>query len=310
GESLQLMFQQIQIQSPRLKASYQQPFLFGTPFGMDLMFEGFKKDSSFLNIRYQLGMDYAFGGNRSGKLFFQQFISNTDYIDTLLVMRTRRLPEQIDQTTTSLGGDYEWWNTDYRFNPRKGFDIKIQAMAGVRNIRTNNKITTLKGSGNTAFDYASLYDSVQLRTYTFRLKGQAANYIKTGRQTTLKTSLSGAWIQSPTLFRNELFQIGGFQLLRGFDDESIFASAYMVMTAEYRLLTGQNSYLYTFWDGSWVRNQSQLSNSTSGFWGTGLGATLDTKAGIFNVAFAVGKREELPINLRQMKIHFGYLNFF
>jgi outer membrane protein assembly factor BamA len=310
GESLQLMFQQIQIQSPRLKASYQQPFLFGSPFGMDLMFEGFKKDSSFLNIRYQLGMDYAFGGNRSGKLFFQQFITNTDYIDTLQVIRTRRLPEQIDQTTTSLGGDYEWWNTDYRFNPRKGFDIKIQAMAGVRNIRTNNKITTLKGSGNTAFDYASLYDSVQLRAYTFRLKGQAAYYIKTGRQTTLKTSLSGAWIQSPTLFRNELFQIGGFQLLRGFDDESIFASAYMVMTAEYRLLTGQNSYLYTFWDGSWVRNQSQLSNSTSGFWGTGLGATLDTKAGIFNVAFAVGKREELPINLRQMKIHFGYLNFF
>lgn len=310
GESLQLMFQQIQIQSPRLKASYQQPFLFGSPFGMDLMFEGFKKDSSFLNIRYQLGMDYAFGGNRSGKLFFQQFISNTDYIDTLQVMRTRRLPEQIDQTTTSLGGDYEWWNTDYRFNPRKGFDIKVQAMAGVRNIRTNNKITTLKGSGNTAYDYASLYDSVQLRAYTFRLKGQAAYYVRTGRQTTLKTSLSGAWIQSPNLFRNELFQIGGFQLLRGFDDESIFASAYMVMTAEYRLLTGQNSYLYTFWDGSWVRNQSQFSNSTSGFWGTGLGATLDTKAGIFNVAFAVGKREDLPLNLRQMKIHFGYLNFF
>jgi outer membrane protein assembly factor BamA len=310
GESLQLMFQQIQIQSPRLKASYQQPFLFGTPFGMDLMFEGFKKDSSFLNIRYQLGMDYAFGGNRSGKLFFQQFISNTDYIDTLLVMRTRRLPEQIDQTTTSLGGDYEWWNTDYRFNPRKGFDIKLQAMAGVRNIRKNNKVTTLKGSGNTAFDYASLYDSVQLRAYTFKLKGQAAYYIKTGRQTTLKTSLSGAWIQSPTLFRNELFQIGGFQLLRGFDDESIFASAYMVMTAEYRLLTGQNSYLYTFWDGSWVRNQSQFSNSSSGFWGAGLGATLDTKAGIFNVAFAVGKRESVPVNLRQMKIHFGYLNFF
>jgi hemolysin activation/secretion protein len=84
----------------------------------------------------------------------------------------------------------------------------------------------------------------------------------------------------------------------------------MVLTAEYRLLTGQNSYLYTFWDGSWVRNQSQFSNNTSLFWGAGMGATLDTKAGIFNVAFAVGKREDVPINFRQIKIHFGYLNFF
>jgi hemolysin activation/secretion protein len=149
-----------------------------------------------------------------------------------------------------------------------------------------------------------------LNAYTFRLRGTVAKYFKTGRQTALKTALSGAWVQSPVLFRNELFQLGGFQLLRGFDDESFFASAYAVLTTEYRVLTGQNSYLYAFFDGGWVRNQSRNVNVTNILWGTGLGATIDTKAGIFNVAFAVGKREELPVNLRQLKIHFGYLNFF
>ncbi|MFN9711076.1 MAG: ShlB/FhaC/HecB family hemolysin secretion/activation protein, partial [Bacteroidota bacterium] len=133
---------------------------------------------------------------------------------------------------------------------------------------------------------------------------------KTGRQTVLKTSLNGGWVQSPALFRNELFQLGGFQLLRGFDDESFFASAYAVLTTEYRVLTGQNSFLYGFWDGGWVRNQSRFANTSNLLWGLGLGATIDTRAGIFNVAFAVGKREELPVNLRQLKIHFGYLNFF
>jgi hemolysin activation/secretion protein len=137
-----------------------------------------------------------------------------------------------------------------------------------------------------------------------------AKYFKTGRQTTLKTALNGGWVQSPTLFRNELFQLGGFQLLRGFDDERFFASSYLVLTTEYRLLTGQNSFLYAFWDGARIWNRSQLANTAGWFWGTGFGVTFDTRAGLFNVAFAVGKEEELPVNLRQMKIHFGYLSFF
>jgi outer membrane protein assembly factor BamA len=310
GESIQLMFQQIQIQSPRLKLSYQQPFLFGSPFGVDVLFEGFKKDSSFLNIQYQLGATYAFGGNRNGKVFFQQFITSLDYIDTAAIKRIKRLPEQIDQITTSIGVDYEWWNTDYRFNPRSGFDVKVQGTAGLRRIRKNNTITSLKNPLSANGNYGNLYDSLTLNAYSFRLRGTIAKYFKTGRQTVLKTSMSGGWVQSPGLFRNELFQLGGFQLLRGFDDESFFASAYTVITAEYRVLTGQNSFLYAFFDGGWVRNQSRFANTANLLWGTGLGATVDTKAGIFNVAFAIGKREDLPLNLRQLKIHFGYLNFF
>jgi hemolysin activation/secretion protein len=107
-----------------------------------------------------------------------------------------------------------------------------------------------------------------------------------------------------------LFQIGGFRLLRGFDEESIFASAYAVATMEYRLLIGLNSYLYAFTDGGWVRNKSQVANTTNNFIGAGLGMAIETKAGIFNITFAAGKRNDVPLNLRQSKIHFGYVNFF
>ena len=310
GESIAFMFQQIQIQSPRMKLAYQQPFLFGSAFGTELLFEGFKKDSSFLNIQYQIGAAYAFGGNKNGKVFFQQFITTLDYIDTFAIKRNNRLPEQIDQITSSIGVDYEWWNSDYRFNPRKGLDIKLQAMAGERRIRKNNTITSLRNNQSPTKNYSYLYDSIDLRAYTFRLRATVANYIKTGKITVVKTGLHGAWVQSPTLFRNELFQIGGFQTLRGFDDESFFASAYAIFTAEYRVLTGQNSYLYAFWDGGWVQNKSSFANTDDLLWGTGLGAIIDSKAGMFNIAFALGKREDLPMNFRQLKIHFGYLNFF
>lgn len=310
GEALQIVFQQIQVQSPRLQLSYQQPYLFGSPFGAEFSFDGFKKDTSFLNIRLQLGMQYAFGSNRMGKVFLQQFLSNIDYVDTAAVRITRRLPDQIDQTTTSMGLDYEWWNTDYRRNPRTGFDLRFTGAAGIRRIRPNNSITQIKNPADPGFDYASLYDSLQLRATAVRLQAQIARFWKTGRQTTLKTALQAGLVQSPVLFRNELFQLGGFRLLRGFDDESIFASAYTVVTMEYRLLTGLNSFLYSFVDAGWVRNQSQFANSLHQFTGAGLGMAFETKAGIFNVAFAAGKRNDLPLNLRQSKIHFGYFNLF
>lgn len=310
GESLVILFQQIQVKSPRLQLSYQQPFLFGTGFGADFSFDGFRKDSSFLNIRLQVGAQYSFGGNRSGKIFFQQFLTNLDLIDTAAIRITKRLPDQVDQTTTNMGVDYEWWNTDYRFNPRTGTELRLTGSAGIRRIRINNTITSVKNPAEPGFNYTSLYDSVKTRAYTFRLKGSAARYFKTGRQTTLKTAMHAAWVQSPALFRNELFQLGGFQLMRGFDDESIFASAYVVATMEYRLLIGLNSYLYAFTDAGWVQNRSQNTRSSNLFNGAGLGIAFETKGGIFNVAFAAGKRNDVPLNLRQSKIHFGYLNFF
>jgi outer membrane protein assembly factor BamA len=258
----------------------------------------------------QFGVQYAFGGNRSGKIFYQQFISNLLNVDTIAIRNSKRLPDQVDQTTSNIGLEYEWFTTDYRFNPRKGFDFKITGSAGIRRIRPNNNIAQLKDPANPGFDYQSLYDSVGLRAYTFRLKLNGAKYFKTGKQTAFKTAFNGGFIQSPRIFRNELYQLGGFKMLRGFDEESIFASAYAVLTAEYRILTGLNSFIYAFTDGGWVRNNSQFANSSNLFIGSGLGLAFETKAGIFNVAFAAGKRNDLPMNLRQSKIHFGYVNFF
>jgi outer membrane protein assembly factor BamA len=310
GEALTVLFQQIQVQSPRLQMGYLQPFLFGSSFGVDVSFDGFKKDSSFLNINLQLGVQYAFGGNRSGKVFYQRSISNLLNVDTNAIRNSKRLPDQIDQTTSNIGLEYEWFTTDYRFNPRKGFDMKITGSAGIRRIKPNNNITSLKDPNNSGFNYQSLYDTVGTKAYTFRIKGNVAHYLKAGKNAAFKTAVNAGFIQSPRIFRNELYQLGGFRLLRGFDEESIFASAYAVLTLEYRILIGLNSYIYAFADGGLVRNSSQFANTSNTLIGSGLGMAFETKAGIFNIAFAAGKRDDSPLNLRQSKIHFGYVNFF
>ena len=48
----------------------------------------------------------------------------------------------------------------------------------------------------------------------------------------------------------------------------------------------------------------------SSFLGTGLGMAFETKAGIFNITYAVGKRDGDKFNFRQSKIHLGYVNYF
>ena len=82
-----------------------------------------------------------------------------------------------------------------------------------------------------------------------------------------------------------------------------------MLSLEYRLLTGPSSFLYVFTDAGHIQNQT-LSRKFKTFLGTGLGTAFETKAGMFNVAFAVGGGGGISMNLRQSKIHLGYINRF
>ncbi|MBO9200255.1 MULTISPECIES: BamA/TamA family outer membrane protein [Niastella] len=310
GETIGLNWQQLQVKSPRLDLVFQQPYLFGSPFGMNASFNLFKKDSSYVNINMQAGAQYAVSASQGGNVFIQSFQTNVLTLDTFGIKTNHLLPEQADIRSVNLGINYEWYNTDYRFNPRQGNEWLINVTAGSKKIKKNPAILNLKDESNADFDFNSLYDTVQLNSYQFKLKGYMAHFFKLTRFSTLKTGINGGWFQSPAIFRNELFQIGGYKLLRGFDEESIFASQYAIGTLEYRYLVGRNSYLSYFIDGGWSKNASVYARSSNYYWGTGFGMAFETKAGIFNLSYAVGKRDDTKFNMRQSKIHIGYLNYF
>jgi outer membrane protein assembly factor BamA len=307
GELIGVNWQQLQQKSPRLNLQYQQPYLWGSPFGITTSFDLFKKDSAYLNLNFQVGVQYALSVNQTGKVFLQTLRTNLLSLDTGAIKASRRLPNEIDLSSVSLGVDYEVNKTNYRLNPRRGYELQLTASAGTRTIRKNNIIVKLYGPG---FSFASLYDSMQLKTYQFRLKAGTARYFPLGRQSVLKAAFNGAWLQSPAVFRNELFQIGGYKLMRGFDEESIFASGYAIATAEYRYIVGLNSFFFVFTDLGWSQNHSVHTQTSNSFLGMGGGMAFETKAGVFNISYATGKRNDLKFDLRQSKIHIGYINYF
>lgn len=310
GESIGLNWQQIQVKSPRLDISFAYPYLFNSPFGVNFGFNLFKKDSSFINISLLLGLQYALASNHTGSVYIQNISSSLLTVDTNTVKFTRKLPVEADVRSVNIGVNYEWFNTDYRFNPRKGNELMINTSAGTKKVNKNSSIVKLHDPGEPDFDFNRLYDTVNLNGYQFRVKLSGAHYFRLTRASTFKVGLNGGWFESPNIFRNELFQIGGYRLLRGFDEESIFASQYGVATLEYRYLIGQNSYFFGFTDLGWAKNSAPTVAVSNTFIGVGLGMAFETKAGIFNISYAAGKRDDAKFNLRQSKIHFGYVNYF
>ena len=313
GETIGLNFQALQVASQRLNLLYQHPYLFNSPFGLDFVFDIFKKDSSFVNINLQFGSTYTVNTNQSAKLFIQkiQTIISEGGINSPLIIQSRRLPDVADVSSFNVGVEYDFNNTNYRLNPRMGNEIRLVTSIGTKKLKKNNEIVALKDPNDPSFNFEKLYDTVKLKTYQIRVRLMAAKYFPLGNQrSTVKTAINAGMFQSGNVFRNELFQLGGYKLLRGFDEESQYLSQFAIATAEFRYLVGQNSFFYALADGGWGRNSSQNIKTNYTYFGTGLGLAFETKAGIFNLAWAVGKRNDTEFNLRQSKIHFGFVNYF
>ena len=187
GESVGLVWQQIQPKSPRLHLQYTQPYLFNSPFGIDFLFELYKKDSSFLNINGQFGLLYMLSPNRTGKLTLQTLRTNVLDVGTFRVKAFKRLPDIADVSSINLGMEYDIANTNYRFNPGSGNELTIAASAGNKSIRKNSAIIQIK---DPSFNYNRLYDTVKLKTYQLRLRLKAAQYFSVGKQAVLKAGVN------------------------------------------------------------------------------------------------------------------------
>ncbi len=310
GEGLLLKYQSLQPKSPRLNLGYEKPYIFHSPFGLSFLFEFFKKDSSFIQLNTQTGLQLNLSKYQTGKIIIQWQNTNVlqGGIDTNAIKQQKKLPDIIDVKSVNAGINYEYRNTNYRFNPIKGNEINLSIVAGIKNIQQNSDVLSLKSSG---FNFASLYDSIKLSSYQLKLKITAIHYFQLSKSSTFKAALNAGIYNSPTIFRNEVFQIGGYKLLRGFDEESIYATQYEVLTAEYRFLTSLNSYIFGFIDAGSTKTTYQSIKSNNFFTSAGAGIVYETKAGLLNLSLALGKRNDVPFNIRQAsKIHFGYINYF
>jgi outer membrane protein assembly factor BamA len=313
GESILLNWQQLQPQSPRLNLGFSKPYIFNSNFGVDFSFSLLKRDSSYLQLNGILGFEYMISSNKTFKIFYE---NESDFllaggVDTNRIIYSKQLPPNIDVSSGNVGIGYHLVNTNYRLNPRKGNELDITASGGIKKTSKNNDIVNLKDPLNPNFDFNSLYDSIKLKTYRFKIVATAAHYFPLGKMSTFKTAANIGLLESPQNFQNELFRIGGYKILRGFDEESIYANQYAVFTGEYRYLVGTNSYFFGFSDLGFTKTKFNAVQYSNSFISGGIGLEFETKFGLLNLSYAVGKRNNVNFDIRNSsKIHFGYINYF
>ena len=79
---------------------------------------------------------------------------------------------------------------------------------------------------------------------------------------------------------------------------------------EYRFILSKNSFFNAFFNAAVVQNAIAGRSPIDVPYGFGVGAAIETKAGIFGITYAMGTQEGNPITFNSAKIHFGYINYF
>jgi outer membrane protein assembly factor BamA len=296
GELIDIDWRRLQLNSRDIKAKVTYPYLINTPLGLDLNFKLFQRDTIFIDVNQHAGLQYLLSGNN----FFKFFVNNRSLslVSTTGLEMLSTLPDYADVKTLTYGLGVKYEQTDYRFNPRKGYRVSTNVATGNKKIIKNPKIN------------AALYEDVNLKSVLYNGELQADLFIPVMRQSTINIGLKAAGMQTEEVFLNEAYRIGGNNSVRGFDEESIYATSYGIANLEYRFLFEQNSFLFLFGNAAWYELDTEKSYLKDTPYGFGAGVSFQTKAGIFSISYALGKQFDNPLLLRAAKVHFGIVSVF
>lgn len=286
GELINLNWRSIRPQTQSLQARLNYPFLFRSPFGVDGQFQLYKRDTTFLELRSTVGIQYFLRGGNYLKAFYQNFSSNTLSGST----NNPEFSSLSSVRTNAYGLSLFRRQVDYVPNPSQGWGLTSEIAIGSRRSKEGDTIP-------------------EIRSTTYRAFLQLEYYLPLAKRHVLRFSGSGEFYYAPVIYQNELFRFGGLNTLRGFNEEELFASSRTVVTAEYRFLLDRNSNLFVFYDQAFYENNSSTYLKDHPF-GFGTGLSFGTNIGIFSLSYALGKQQGNPILMRNGKIHFGYIAYF
>ena len=70
-----------------------------------------------------------------------------------------------------------------------------------------------------------------------------SKFFPIGLKGTIKAGVSIEQIVAPVIYFNEVMREGGINSLKGFNEQSIYATNFNMLDLEYRYLLGPNSYI-------------------------------------------------------------------
>lgn len=298
GELLDLDWRGLPNRSRDLKGRFAFPFVLKTPFGFEYYLRVFQRDTLFTDVNQELGLNYFLGGLNTVKVFYKnrnnsivsdRTTTGNDVVGGLGSVR-------IDAYGLLMRLD----GTDNRLAPQKGSRFLFSAAIGNRKVK---KTVGVQFPANGV-------DSAKTGSLQINLELNLEKYFKVSKRNILLFGVKSASFSGNQIFFNEALRIGGLNSLRGFDEESIYASSYLMANMEWRFLLDKSSFLFGFFNQAFYELalvDNYLKDNPYGF---GLGINFETKPGIFSLTYALGKQLNNPVSFRTAKIHFGIVSTF
>ncbi|UMB61923.1 hypothetical protein MHL31_06945 [Lutibacter sp. A80] len=246
------------------------PYILRSKFSLDGSFNIYRQDSTYNTTNTKIALAYNLNKDQSlsGIVNFEK----SNVLDA-----------------TDLNGiepfDKRLFGLSYIYQPQSNFlknnlSIELNYLIGKRN--------TNSAKSNQSKGLASL-------SYQWNLNTKNKIFIKNTTEL-LNTSNN--------LLENELFQIGGINSIRGFEDQSILTPKYNLTNLEYKLYTNTTNYLYSISDLGFIKNEPD--NTTNTLIGVGIGYNFKSKNNIVNLSYVFGKTNNQPFKINNAKIHIKF----
>lgn len=292
GERISLHWQAPGSRSQYLRIAAEFPYLFSLPLGVSGSFLLDKKDTTYLNMNYLVGLQYAFGCRNHVKLYVDYTTSSL--LSSAALAESAPIDSLLcDYSKMMYGISLNYRKLDDAFQPRRGIVVEADFAAGNRKIRENHQAAE------------NFYDGIASNSVNYRISGVLTGYVPIRKRWGWVAGVRGGMMLGTQQVFNDLFRLGGTQTLQGFDEMSLYASSYIFAQTEFRFWFAKRSYINVFVNGGWYERQLPRSYFYDYPLGFGLGVTFHTKAGDFYLSYALGQQKSSPISFKTGKIHFG-----
>lgn len=311
GVALRMFWRSFLNNSQELKLAFESPYLLKTPLGPQAALDFVRFDTLFTDARWSAGFKYRIDNGLELGFVYEQRNTGLLGIDTALLRSSRKLPGGNPTLSRMYGLQSAFSMINRSYNPSKGMRYDLAALVGNKQIQRDARIEQLRFFNASGESY-NLYDSLPLNNLQWNMSFNAEAYLPIKKSSTLAFLFSGKYWISQEIFFNELFRLGGYGSLRGFDENSFYASSYTIGRIEWRYLYSERGHAGVFINGGFYKRTASSNLEAFSDWPVGFGAMarVELGNGLLNLAYALGREQQNPLQFRTAKVHFGLINFF
>jgi len=273
GEKINFDFRSQKNQDRSLNSDVYIPYVFGTPLNLKYGLNLIQKDSSYTSNENLIDIDMIFGNIRAGLGLQTNKSTSEEAIENV---------ENFKSKLINVFTEYIILDNSDQLIPEL-FKISLRYGSGLK-----------EQSG----------DKTNFSKYSVELQRK----FNLSSKFKLQSSITRRKINSKNLVNNELLRFGGYNSIRGYDENSIFTDGYTLLKTSLNYYLNDTIYIYTIFDLANYSNE--ILNLNEDIYSGGIGFSSRTENGIVSISYSKGNNWGNSFNLKNAKINVIFVTFF